>query len=54
MSLYVDKILDWYKNDTRPKLVWNERNDEIYKQWEQLIENDRKDIDLVLLMEDFA
>ena len=50
MSLYVDKILDWYKNDTRPKLVWNERNDEIYQQWNDLIDNEKtKDIDLVFI-----
>lgn len=50
VNLYVDKISEWYKNDTRPELVWNERNDEIYKQWEQLIENDKaKDIDLILI-----
>lgn len=50
VNLYVDKISEWYRNDTRPKLVWNERNDEIYKQWEKLIENDKaKDIDLVLI-----
>ena len=50
MSLYIDKILDWYKNDTRPKLVWNERNDEIYQQWNDLIDNEKtKDIDLVFI-----
>ena len=50
VNLYVDKISEWYRNDTRPELAWNERNDEIYKQWEQLIENDKaKDIDLVLI-----
>ena len=50
IDLYVDKISKWYRNDTRPELVWNERNDEIYKKWEQLIGNDKaKDIDLVLI-----
>ena len=50
INIYIYIILNWYKNNTRPKLVWNERNDEIYKQWEQLIENDNaKNIDLVLI-----
>ena len=50
VNLYVNTILNWYKNDNRPILNWNHRNDEIYKQWNMLIENDKiKDIDFVFI-----
>lgn len=49
-NLYVDKISEWYRNDTRPELTWNDRNGEIHKQWEQLIKNDKaEDVDLVFI-----
>mgnify|MGYP001162830995 FL=1 len=42
ITLYLYKIIEWYNNNTRPKLAWDERNDEIYKQWEDLIESSNK------------
>jgi len=46
VNLYVDTISQWYRNDTRPELAWNERNGEIYKQWEQLIDNEKQCADV--------
>ena len=47
---YVDIISNWCENNTRPKIAWNHRNDEIYKQWEELIYTKKThSIDLILI-----
>tara|TARA_Y100001933_G_C18937745_1_gene538137 strand:+ start:50 stop:1003 length:954 start_codon:yes stop_codon:yes gene_type:complete len=34
---YVEIILNWHKNNKRPKLSWKPKNEEIYKKWENII-----------------
>jgi len=34
---YLNTLESWYKANSRPNLVWNERNREIYNQWDELI-----------------
>lgn len=39
INMYINTILEWIKNDNRPDIHWEHRNDEIYNSWNTLLKS---------------